>query len=126
MKALWIPLALLTALLLFALWAEARTDRHVAALTEYVRMADRAVSRESWQQAHRHLTSAQTVWSEVSPLFHIIIRHQELEDVAVSLAQTETALQLQDVAQSRLLLQQLAQQLRRLADTQAVSIKNIL
>lgn len=126
MKALWIPSALLAAMLLFALWTCSCAEQRIAPIDHRLTMACLAAETAHWQEAGSHLSAAEALWSEHSTFFHIVVNHDALEAVQCGFAGAAAALRLQDQEEASILLRQLSRQLGHIADTQAVSIKNIL
>lgn len=126
MKAFYIPAALLAVILGFSLWTgryvELQTD-HWSALLEEV---DDTAHQENWPEARRRMDDAYQDWLGSQTFFHTIMDHEEL-DQAESLFQGALAVcEEADDADFHLLLAQLICQLRLLAETQSISIKNIL
>ena len=112
MKAFLIPVGLLAVILGFSLWAgryvELRTE-HWSALLEN---AGSAAQMEDWD-------SSQT-------FFHTIMEHDELDQAEELFAGAFAVCREQDGADFHTMLAQLMNQLKLLAETQSVSIKNIL
>lgn len=126
MKAFYIPAVFLALILGFSLWTgryvELRTDHWTAHLEQI----DDTARREDWSGAREHLERTYRDWLDSQTFFHTIMDHEEL-DQAESLFQGALAVcEEADDADFHLLLAQLACQLRLLAETQSVSIKNIL
>lgn len=126
MKALYIPIAFLALILGFSLWTgryvELRTG-HWSALLEQI---DDTARQENWSDAQKNLDQAYQDWLSSQTFFHTIMDHEEL-DQAENLFQGALAIcEEKDDADFHLLLAQLICQLRLLAETQSISIKNIL
>lgn len=126
MKALYIPAALLAVILGFSLWAgryvDARTEQWIALLEE----TGEAAAREDWPEAERRLQGAYRDWDSSQTFFHTIISHDELDQAETLFVGAAAVCAERDDADFHLMLAQLMEQLRLLAETQSVSIKNVL
>ena len=114
MKALYLPLLLLSAMLAFALWTgrfvQQRTDHWIAMLE----LSDHLAVEERWEDAEDQIQRTYRDWQESQTFFHTILEHEELDESE------------RDVPDFHTTLAQLYTQLRLLAETQRISIKNIL
>ena len=126
MKPLVISLAALGLILGFSLWAgsyvAARTEDWSAQLSE----ADSFAQEERWAQAEERLRLAYADWGRSQTFFHTIMEHAELDEAESLFATAFAACDQEDAPDFHAAMAQLASQLRLLAETQAVSIKNIL
>ena len=126
MKPLVISLAALGLILGFSLWAgsyvAARTEDWSAQLAE----ADSFAQAERWAQTEEGLRLAYADWGRSQTFFHTIMEHAELDEAESLFAAAFAACDAQDAPDFHAAMAQLASQLRLLAETQAVSIKNIL
>ena len=126
MKPLVISLAALGLILGFSLWAgsyvAARTEDWSAQLDE----ADNFAQEERWAQAEERLRLAYADWGWSQTFFHTIMEHAELDEAESLFATAFAACDEADAPDFHAAMAQLASQLRLLAETQAVSIKNIL
>lgn len=126
MKALYIPAALLAAMLGFSLWAGCYTAQRSEEWTQQLEQSDSAAHAENWELALAHLQTAYDGWSGQGTFFHTILSHDELDEAESFFAGAFAACEEQDNEDFHIQLAQLAVQLRLLAETQAISIKNIL
>ena len=126
MKALYLPLLLLGAMLAFALWTghfvQQRTDHWIAMLE----LADHMAVEERWEDAEDQIQRSYRDWRESQTFFHTILEHEELDDAEGLFAAAFAACDQRDVPDFHTTLAQLYTQLRLLAETQQVSIKNVL
>ena len=126
MKAFYIPAAVLAAILGFSLWAgqyvELRTGRWVALLEE----TDAAAMEEDWSGAAERLEKAYRDWDSSQTFLHTIMEHDGLNEAESLFSGAFAACRERDNEDFHIMLAQLTCQLRLLADTQNVSIKNIL
>lgn len=126
MKALFIPAGLLAAILAFSLWAgqyvENRTNHWIYLLEE----TDGAAFQEDWTAAGERLRRAYDDWDGSQKFFHTIMDHDELDEAETLFAGAMAVCGEQDGPDFHLLLAQLVKQIEILAETQSVSVKNIL
>ena len=126
MKALYIPVGFLAVILGFSLWAgryvDQRTDHWIAILDE----VDAAAQQERWDEAADRLSSAYRDWDSSQSFFHTIMKHEDLDEAESLFAGAFAACREQDNEDFHITLAQLMCQLRLLAETQSVSIKNEL
>lgn len=126
MKALYIPVGFLAVILGFSLWAgryvDQRTDHWIAILDE----VDAAAQQERWDEAADRLSSAYRDWDSSQSFFHTIMKHEDLDEAESLFAGAFAACREQDNEDFHITLAQLTCQLRLLAETQSVSIKNVL
>ncbi len=126
MKALYIPAALLAAILSFSLWTGCYTARCSEEWTQLLEQSDAAAHAESWDLALKHLQTAYDGWTRQGTFFHIVLSHDELDEAQTLFAGSFAAAEERDNEDFHIQLAQLAVQLRLLAETQSVSIRNIL
>lgn len=126
MKALYIPAALLALILGYSLWAgryvEQRTDHWIALLEQ----VDETARQENWADAGTRLRQVYEDWDGSQGFFHTIMDHSELDEAESLFAGAAAVCGQQDDGEFHLLLAQLMEQMRLLAETQSVSVKNIL
>lgn len=126
MKALYLPLALLAAMLAFALWTghyvHQQTDHWIAMLE----LADHLAAEEQWEDAEDQIQRSYQDWKSSQTFFHTILEHQELDEAESLFAAAFAACDQRDVPDFHTTLAQLYSQLRLLSETQQVSIKNFL
>ena len=125
MKAFYIPVGLLAVILGFSLWSgryvELRTQ-HWNTLLEEI---DGLAGQEAWEQAGQKLEEAYADWNGSQTFFHTIMDHNELDEEEKLFAGAFAVCREGDDADFHQMLAQLTSQLRLLAETQSVSIKNV-
>lgn len=125
MKAFYIPVGLLAVILGFSLWSgryvELRTQ-HWNTLLEEI---DGLAGQEAWEQAGQKLEEAYADWNGSQTFFHTIMDHNELDEAEKLFAGAFAVCREGDDADFHQMLAQLTSQLRLLAETQSVSIKNV-
>ena len=126
MKAFYIPAGLLALILAFSLWTghyvRQRTNHWIALLEE----TEESARQENWEAAAVQLDRAYEDWDSSQTFFHTIMEHDELDKAEDLFAGAFAVCREEDGADFHTLLSQLMSQLRLLAETQCVSIKNVL
>ena len=126
MKHFYIPVGILAVILGFSLWAghyvEARTGQWNTLLAQ----ADELGRTEDWDAAQDRMESIYADWQGSQTFFHIIMEHSELDEVEALFAGALAVCREEDDADFHQLLAQLIKQLELLAETQQVSVRNIL
>lgn len=126
MKVLIFPLGAMAAILIFSLWTGSYVQRQTTNWEQLLEQAADAAADEDWSRADRCLSQAQESWEQCKTFFHTIIEHSELNEVEVLFAAAADAYRQRDSQEILSQLALLSVQLRVLAETQAVSIKNFL
>ena len=125
MRALYIPAAVLAAILAFSLWTgryvQRSTDAWTAALTE----SGEAARSEDWPAAGARLDEVYHSWTRAQGFFHIIMDHGELDEVEELFAGALAVCQERDEPDFHTLLSQLSAGLRMLSETQQMSLRNV-
>jgi len=126
MKAFSIPAGLLAVILGFSLW----TGRYVSLRTDHwtalLEKTEETAFAGDWEDAERRLQEAYADWNTSQMFFHTIMDHSELDEADTLFVGAMAVCALQDDADFHLQLAQLQEQLRLLAETQSISIQNIL
>lgn len=126
MKALYIPAGLMALILAFSLWTghyvRQRTDHWTAMLER----ADQAAMAEDWSSAEKRLLDAYGDWDSSQLFFHTIMSHSDLDEAESLFAGAKAVCGQRDDADFHLMLAQLMEHMDLLAETQSISIKNIL
>lgn len=126
MKALYIPAAFLAAILAFSLWTGRYVELQTTRWTNLLEQTDAVASQENWTAAQTQLRQAYQDWDASQTFFHTIMNHSDLDEAEALFQGAMAVCDEQDDADFHLLLAQLMSQLRLLAETQSISIKNIL
>ena len=126
MKPLIVSLTALAVILAFSLWS----GRYVAARTEtwsdQLADADLSAQQERWADTLDQLHLAYAGWGASQAFLHTIMEHDELDEAESLFATAFAACDERDAPDFHAAMAQLKTQLSLLAETQAVSIKNIL
>ena len=126
MKVLVLPLTAMAAILIFSLWAGSYVQQQTESWEQLLEQAAQSALEEDWSQAENLLSQTQKSWERRKTFLHTIIEHSELNEAESFFAAADIACRQQDAQEFISQVTVLSVQLRLLAETQAVSIKNIL
>ena len=126
MKPLALSLAALAAILAFSLWSGYYVAGRTETWSAQLSVADEYAQQERWEDAEAQLQLAYDDWCTSQTFFHTIMEHDELDEAESLFATAYAACDERDVPDFHAAMAQLATQLSLLAETQAVSVKNIL
>lgn len=125
-KALYIPLLVLTVLAGSSVWigqrTQALTDEQLPLLEE----VEASVREENWSRAAASLEAAQQKWRRHRLFLHTTNRHDDLGEIEALYSGAQAACGCGDRDECLVLLAQLRLHLAFLSDNQALSAENIL
>ena len=126
MKSLFIPILVLAAVLAAALWTGNYISGETARWSDTLRQADTLAAQERWEEAENAIQQGYDDWNSRQTFLHIVMEHEELDEAESLFAAAFAACSLRDAPDFQATLAQLISQMSLLAETQQVSIKNIL
>lgn len=126
MRAFTIPTLLLVLILAFSLWTGRYAEKRTEQLSALLEQTEAAAQREDWREAEARLRDAYGGWQESQGFFYTVMDHAQLDEAESLFAGAIAVCREEDDDDFHMLLAQLATQLRLLAETQSVSLKNIL
>ena len=122
----WIPFLLLLALFSAALVNASVADGLVADWCAELDKLQDTAQAEDWNAVRADLAALHEGWDAHATYFHIILQHDELNEVESLLARADSFAFEQDEAEFRACVAELQSQLRVLSEMQEISIPNIL
>ena len=88
--------------------------------------ADRAAGEERWEETGQQLQQSYDSWQKSRTFLHTVVEHDDLDEVETLFAAAFAACDEEDIPDFHTALNQLSEKLRLLAETQEISVKNIL
>ena len=126
MRAVRVPVFVLAAVLAYILcnaaWVTGESQRWLDAAAQ---VSDAAL-QGSAEDAGEALDALDALWQRPQGYLHIVISHTELDEAEALLAQARAAVRQGDMQALYLIMAELRSQFELLAETQQVSLKNIL
>lgn len=126
MKALYVPASLLAVLLALSLWSSVHLRNQADTWITEIEDITAEIGDETWHKIESHILDLYQDWEESQSLFHLILAHEDLDEAEKYFVGALAACQEEDNVELHILLEQLASQMTYLADTQEVTLKNIL
>ena len=122
----WIPFLLLLALFSATLVNAAVADRLVEDWCTELDQLQNTAQAEDWDSVRTDLAAFHQGWDRHATYFHIILQHDELNEVESLLARADSFAFEQDEGEFHACVAELQSQLRVLSEMQEISIRNIL
>ena len=122
----WIPFLLLLALFGATLVNAAVADRLVEDWCTELDQLQSTAQAEDWDSVRTDLAAFHQGWDRHATYFHIILQHDELNEVESLLARADSFAFEQDEGEFRACVAELKSQLLVLSEMQEISIQNIL
>ena len=126
MRAYVKPLAVLAAILAFALWNGAAMTRHTDRWRAQLEQADALAQAEEWSRAVEVLADSYTDWSGKQTYLHIVTEHDAVDDAEAMYRRCLAFAATRESTEFRAELADLRDQLRLLAEMERFNVKNIL
>ena len=126
MKAYLKPLAVLAAILAFALWNGAAMTAHTDRWRAQVEQADALAQAEDWSRAVEILADSYADWSGKQTYLHIVTEHDAVDDAEAMYRRAKAFAGAREPSEFQAELADLMDQLRLLAEMETGSIRNIL
>ena len=126
MKQTIVPCAVLVALLGSILWNAHAIDTRIERWCALVTEAQERAEAGDWNGAREKLDAAQQAWRTAQTYFHIVMVHDELDELESRFAAAEGYAEREDDTEFRVSCAQLLTQLMILTEMQDISLRNIL
>jgi len=125
-KALIWPSLVLIGMLSFALWTGSHVERRTEEWIGTIEEASRLAYAEQWEEAEERLSRGYESWGQSQTFFHTVMDHEDLDDAEALFAAAFAACGQRDAPDFLTTLSELTARLSLLAETQKISIQNIL
>ena len=126
MRGFWTPLAILGAVLAFALWNGGRMCADTDRWRDQLRQADAMAQSEDWAEAAAALAESYRDWSGSQTYLHIVSAHDAVDDAETMYRRAAAFAAAGALTEFRAELSDLRDHLRLLAEMERLDIKNIL
>lgn len=125
-KAYLPPVAVLAAILAFALWNSHTMSADTARWQDQLRQADSLALAEDWSGAAEALADSYADWSTRQTYLHIVSEHDAVDDAEAMYRRSMAFAATEELSEFRAELADLTDQLRLLAEMEQFSIRNVL
>ena len=120
------PLAVLVVILAFALWNSAAITNHTQRWRDQLQQVEELAAAENWRSAADALAESYKDWSGSQVYLHIASEHDAVDDAEAMYRRAMAFAEEQEFSEFRGGLADLQDQLRRLAEMERFSLKNVL
>ncbi|MFR1423467.1 MAG: DUF4363 family protein [Dysosmobacter sp.] len=126
MRAYGISVGILAAILVFSLWNSSYMTASTVRWREQLQQADAQAQSEAWTEAVDTLAGSYDDWSESQTYLHIVARHDTVDDAGGHVPPGPGLRRHPGADGVRAEISDLRDQLRLLAETERLDIKNVL
>ena len=126
MRAYGISVGILAAILVFSLWNSSYMTASTVRWREQLQQADAQAQSEAWTEAVDTLAGSYDDWSESQTYLHIVARHDTVDDAEAMYRRALAFAATRELTEFRAEISDLRDQLRLLAETERLDIKNVL
>ena len=116
----------LAAILVFSLWNSSYMTASTVRWREQLQQADAQAQSEAWTEAVDTLAGSYDDWSESQTYLHIVARHDTVDDAEAMYRRALAFAATRELTEFRAEISDLRDQLRLLAETERLDIKNVL
>ena len=125
-KSFLFPLCVLTGILLFSLLTGTLMDRHTARWREQLHRCDAFAQSEQWPEATQTLVESYQNWQTHRVWLHVLARHDIVDGAETMYTRAIAFSAAREPSEFRAELADLDAQLELLAETERLSLQNIL
>ena len=125
-KSYLLPLGILAGLLAFALWSSAVMENHTSRWRGQLQHSDALAQSDDWPGATKALVEGYQDWCEHQTWLHILSKHDTVDNAETMYCRAIAFAAARDPGEFRAELANLDAQLALLAETEHLSLKNVL
>ena len=125
-KGYWLPLLVLSGILLFSLWTGRTMERHTTRWREQLRQVDALAQAENWPEATAFLVEGYRDWSSHQTWLHILAKHDTVDGAETMYCRAIAFALAREPSEFRAELADLEAQLGLLAETEHLNVQNVL
>ena len=126
LTALVLTLFILAAILAFSLWNSSYLTASTVRWREQLQQADAQAQSEAWTEAVDTLAGSYDDWSESQTYLHIVARHDTVDDAEAMYRRAIAFGETEELSEFHAELSDLRDQLRLIAEMEALNIRNVL
>lgn len=125
-KSYLLPLSLLLVILVFSLWTGALMERHTTRWQEQLQRADALAQAENWPEATQTLVESYQDWCGHQLWLHILVKHDIVDGAETMYWRAIAFASAREPSEFRAEVANLKAQLELLAETERLSLQNVL
>ena len=126
MRAYGISVGILAAILVFSLWNSSYMTASTVRWREQLQGADRLALSGEWAEALDALWESYDDWSHSQTYLHIVSHHDAVDDAEAMYRRTIAFGETEELSEFHAELSDLRDQLRLIAEMEALNIRNVL
>ena len=126
MRSCLTPIAILAAILAFALWNGSHMADSTDRWRDQLQQVDALAQAEDWTGALETLSDSYDDWSEHQTYLHIVAEHDTVDDAEAMYRRAMAFAATRELTEFRAELSDLRDQLRLLAEVERLDVKNVL
>ncbi|MDR3543482.1 MAG: DUF4363 family protein [Desulfosporosinus sp.] len=96
------------------------------ALGTQLESVEQSISAQKWKTAQKDLNTAQQRWNQNKTWWTVLLDHQEIDNIDISMTRLEKYLKTQDISLSLGEVSTLKLQIDHISDTEKLNLQNIL
>ncbi len=120
------PIAVLAAVLAFAIWNSTAITAHTERWQSQIRQADQAAQAQNWPDAAALLADSYSDWTRLQTYLHIVSEHDAVDDAEAMYRRAMAFAATEEITEFRAEIADLTDQLELLAEMERFTAKNIL
>ena len=125
-KPLFRPICILLGIFVFSLWNSYHIQKNTAHWSGTLQQAVSYVQSENWALTQKALHQSYEDWSHAQTYLHIVLEHDAIDDADAMFRRAFAFAETHDTQELQAELANLIDQLNLLAETERLSLKNIL
>lgn len=126
MRSCLTPIAILAAILAFALWNGSHMADSTDRWRDQLQQVDALAQSEDWTGALEALSGSYDDWSEHQTYLHIVAEHDTVDDAEAMYRRAIAFGETEELSEFHAELSDLRDQLRLIAEMEALNIRNVL
>lgn len=126
MKILITTLALFAVLIGFGTFAYYYIDHTANELVSKASLVEQQGNKENWPHAEKAFSSLDSAWIKASTKWTVLVDHQELDNINISLAKIREYIKAKDIPGFKSEVAELKLLLKHIPEKEALNLKNVL
>lgn len=125
MKSIWVCLILAAIIVVLIVVPHIFIKNTTYEMSDILKQADDAIKQEDWETAAEKCHSISESWDKYTPLYEMIVEHQEVDEIIMSIRQLELFAREEEKPEARALIAELNFLINHLRENDNLSVENI-